>query len=144
MDMSVKKSEEIEDFSDLGSPIEFIYLGDRYFIPAVVPRKFNALVKMSKEISKKSEQVEKEIKRLQENNEEIPDALDNQLGQVFEFQIRFIIEAGLKKLDKETKVLSPVDFEECNDSWTNKLIGRVFKRINENMIDSPVDGEKKS
>lgn len=138
MDMSKR---QIEDFSDLGSPIEFIYSGVEYNIPAIVPSKFNALVKMSKDISKKSAEIQKQIEALESENKEVPDELENDLTRVFEFQIQFTLKAGLKKVVDGN--LCEVSFEELLENWPNRLIGKVFRLVNENMMADETSKEKK-
>jgi len=152
--MAVIPMNKIEDFSDLGQPIQFKYNNEVFSIPAVTPRMARKLIKISREITKKAESNDKKYKELsakidsyEEKNEAIPEDLEKEfaeieeeMSKVFDFQLDFIIFAGLKKITTDNLFVDP-DRNRLEEEWSNKLTSRIFKLINENMSDT--EQEKK-
>ena len=54
-------------------------------------------------------------------------AEQTELTRVFEFQLQFILKAGLKKVIDGN--YHEISFEELIEIWPNKLIGRVFRLL---------------
>jgi hypothetical protein len=130
----------VEDFSDLGQPFKFKYLDDTFIIPPIVPSKAKKLINSARAISKQAEEKEKKIKELQEKNEEIPASLLEGSDDIFDFQIDFIIQAGLKKETAEGTLID-TKRKDLEDNWSTQLVLRIFKRVNEIIM---TEQEKKS
>lgn len=108
----------IEDFSDLGQSFNFKYLGNDYTIPPIPPSKAKKLIKISTELSKKPE-----------SNEELnPEDVSNSAEDMFNAQIKFIAEAGVRKIEGETFV--PVMSDEIENEWSTQLVMKIFEKIN--------------
>lgn len=129
----------IEDYSDLGKPLQFKYNEVLYSIPTISPAQAKKLIKMSREIAKKASEREKIVKQLEEENKEIPEELMEEMDKLFDFQIDFIYQTGIKKIENDKFI--EFDKEEINDTWSTKLIAKVFRRVNELIVG---EQEKKS
>ena len=148
--MATLEERKIEDFTDLGQPLDFRYGENVFSIPSISPAKAKKLIRMSREISRESALREKQIKELEAEGKEIPEELYDSMDKLFEFQIDFIYKTGIKKVIKkgEDTVLKEFPVEEISGDeeknipgWSTQLISKVFKRINEVIIG---EQEKKS
>lgn len=132
-------SANVEDFDDLGNPIVFSFGGNTFEIPPIVPRKSKLLMKMGRDIQRKAKENEKLVKQYEESGEEMPDEIQDKVDEIFDFQMDFIIAAGIKQ--KTDSGYQAVEKSFMDENWPNKLIQRVFRRINENFVES--EQEKK-
>lgn len=148
--MATLEERKIEDFTDLGQPLDFRYGENVYSIPSISPAKAKKLIRMSREISKESTKREKQIKELEAEGKDIPDELYDSMDKLFDFQIDFIYKTGIKKVFEkgEDTILKEFPVEEIAGDeeknipgWSTQLISKVFKRINEVIIG---EQEKKS
>ncbi len=148
--MATLEERKIEDFTDLGQPLDFRYGENVYSIPSISPAKAKKLIRMSREISKESTKREKQIKELEAEGKDIPDELYDSMDKLFDFQIDFIYKTGIKKIFEKGEDVTLKEFpveeiagdEEKNiPGWSTQLISKVFKRINEVIIG---EQEKKS
>lgn len=149
--MATLEERKIEDFTDLGQPLEFRCGENVYSIPSISPAKAKKLIRMSREISKESTKREKQIKELEAEGKDIPEELYDSMDKLFDFQIDFIYSTGIKKIvtgKDDIIVLKEFPVEEIGGDeeknipgWSTQLISKVFKRINEVIIG---EQEKKS
>jgi len=148
--MATLEERKIEDFTDLGQPLDFRCGENVYSIPSISPAKAKKLIRMSREISKESIKREKQIKELEAEGKDIPDELYDSMDKLFDFQIYFIYKTGIKKVFEKGEDVTLKEFpveeiagdEEKNiPGWSTQLISKVFKRINEVIIG---EQEKKS
>jgi len=133
---------QVEDYDDLGQPIAFCFKGRTYNIPVPTPKKSKTLMSMGRDIQKQAKANERKIKEFEEKNEEIPDELAAEGDKLFDFQLDFILEAGIKEIDNETSAEKDVFKDFMEENWPNKLVQRIFRRINESFVES--EQEKKS
>jgi hypothetical protein len=134
----------IVDFSDLGQPFQFKYNNNVYQIPVIPPKIAKQLIEMGREISTKASVVEKQIKEYEDKGEKVPDELYSELGTAFDFQVNFISETGIKKVNSIDDTLIDVSKEEISNTWSTKLVIRVFNQINKLLMGDESEQEKKS
>lgn len=136
----------VDDYSDLGKPISFAYLGITYTIPPIPPAKAKKLIKMSREIGEKSKKNEMLVKSFEDRGEALPDSLMDEMSNIFDFQMDFIITAGLMKVTYQDGVSGSFTTEAVNkafidENWSTQLVMKIFQRINEVIVG---EQEKKS
>ena len=132
--MNLDKSVNIEDFSDLGQPFDFTYLGRNYTVPPIPPSIAKKLIKISTEIGKKA--------NIKENPDDVGieeekidmEAISNDASEMFDNQIRFIAESGIKEIVKvdnseEVKYV-PVPISEIESNWSTQLVVKIFEKVN--------------
>lgn len=133
---------EIEDFSDLGKPITFKFNNEVFEIAPPTNKKSKELMKMGREINRDAKINEKKLKEYEGREEEIPQEFLDEMDKLFDFQIDFILKAGIKKLIVETNEKISPEKDELSDNWPNKLVSRIFRKVNESFTES--EQEKKS
>lgn len=132
----------IENFDDLGAPIEFTYRDNTYRISLPTPKKAKKLMRMGKDIFKTIKKNENKIKECEEFGEDIPEDVQKEIDATFDFQLDFIVEAGIEMLINDDGKYSVVEKGYMEENFSNKLIQRIFRRINDGFAEN--EQEKKS
>lgn len=122
--------DNILDFSDLGKPFQFRYGNYIYQIDPIPPRVAQELIEKARKISAKAREIEDKIKELEEKKLEVPEELHKEMGTAFDYQIDFILKAGIRKINQEDNSLIIVNENELKDEWPTKLVNRVFNHTN--------------
>lgn len=122
--MSIVEDKNVFDFSDLGKDVTFKFNNKEYIIPAIPKSKSKELMRLGREVSRKSKEHEKKI----EANPDLDD--DSDIEDLHNFQNDFIL-----------KVVSNVTKEEIEE-WPTRLVSRVIKLIND-VVSDTTDSEKK-
>lgn len=133
--MATVDVKQIEDFSDLGQPFDFTYLGNQYTIPPIPPARAKRLISISTKLGRKKKE---EVENAETDFEE----LDKSASDMFIAQVDFIIESGIKKCNEEGTFV-PVDKSEVEEEWPTKLVLKVFERINGIIFGSEISSQEK-
>lgn len=147
---------QIEDFSELGQSFAFKCDDRIYCIPPIPPFIAKKLMKNARDFSQVNEVKEKQLRLIQEENENlpvdqqkpIPSELLEGMSSFYDFQINFIITSGIIEVNPEGSKIADVTKEDIEGSesknikgWSTQLVMKVFKRVNEIIS---VEQEKKS
>ena len=147
---------QIEDFSELGQSFAFKCDDRIYCIPPIPPYVAKKLMKNARDFSQVSEVKEKQLRLIQEENENLP--IDQQkpipsellegMSGFYDFQIAFIITSGIIEVTPDGNKISDITKEDIEGSedknikgWSTQLVMKIFKRVNEIIS---VEQEKKS
>jgi len=122
--MATATDTNVFDFSDLGKDVTFKFNNKDYVIPAIPKSKAKELMRLSREVVRKS----KEYEKSQEDNPDSKD--DSDIDTLYDFQADFIM-----------KAVTNVTKEEIED-WPARLVSRVIQLINDTLSDTS-NSEKK-
>jgi len=116
--MATKEDTNVFDFSDLGKDVTFKFNEKTYIIPAIPKSKAKELMRLSREVIRKS----KEYEKIQLEDPDSKD--DSDIDVLYDFQANFIL-----------KAVSGVTKEEI-ELWPARLVSRVIQLINETVSDT--------
>jgi hypothetical protein len=146
--MATKNVVEIEDFSELGQSFNFKCDNKIYSVPPIPPYIAKRLIKNARELASKANAREELLKKLKDEEKEIPKEMMDEAESFYDFQIDFIITARIIEIDDVGEKLREVKKEDIEGSeekgingWSTQMVLKVFRRINDIIS---MEQEKKS